>query len=65
MLAFWPIVGFSESFTVTVKLELMVLPAVSVAVETTVVVPIGNTLPEAGLFTTVAMAQLSLAVGRP
>jgi hypothetical protein len=45
-------VGDCVSFTVTVKVQLAVLPAASVAVEVTVVVPTGNTLPLAGTDTT-------------
>ena len=36
-------------FTVTVKLQLVLLPQVSLAVAKTVVVPIGNVLPLGGL----------------
>ena len=43
------ICGASVSFTVTVKVQLEVLPAASVAVAVTVVNPIGNVLPDAGL----------------
>ena len=49
--------------TVTWKLHIDVLLDVSVAVHVTVVVPTGKQDPEAGLHTTVATAQLSLAVG--
>jgi hypothetical protein len=38
---------------VTVKLQLVELPQVSLAVANTVVVPIGNVLPLGGLATTV------------
>jgi hypothetical protein len=48
--------------TVTVKLQLRELPAASVAVATTVVVPNGKTEPDGGLLTTVGTEQLSLAV---
>src|SRR5438105_3749147 len=54
--------GASTSLTVTVKLQLRELPAASVAVATTVVVPTGKTEPDAGLLTTVGTEQLSLAV---
>ena len=54
--------GPAASFTVTVKLQLRELPAASVAVEVTIVVPSGKTEPEAGLLETVGMEQLSLAV---
>ena len=40
-----------------------VLPAASVAVVVTKVVPTGNTLPEAGTLDSVTPAQLSVAVG--
>jgi hypothetical protein len=39
------IVGASVSFTVTVKLQVAVLPLASVTVKLFVVVPIGNTDP--------------------
>ena len=39
------------------------LPAASVAVHITVVVPVWNTLPEAGRQVTVAAPELSVAVG--
>ena len=39
------------------------MPAASVAVEVTVVVPIGNKLPDAGTDVTVTPGQLSVAVG--
>src|SRR4030095_5323446 len=49
--------------TVTVKLQLDVCPAPSSAVALTVVVPTGNTEPEAGvLFTVTLDEQLSVAV---
>jgi len=50
------------SLTVTVKLHVDLLPAASVATTVTVVVPFGNTDPEAGLETTVRLEQLSLAL---
>ena len=46
------IVGAVVSFTVTVKLAEPVLPAASLAVQLTVVVPIGNVEAEAGLHVT-------------
>ena len=55
------IVGGVESITVTVKLQVAVLPDGSVATLVTVVVPRLNVLPEAGVLTTVAL-QLSVAV---
>jgi hypothetical protein len=48
--------------TVTVKEHIAVLPLVSVAVHTTVVVPGGKTEPEGGAQTTVTPGQLSVAV---
>ena len=63
MLAFVAIFGASVSFTVTVKVELAVLPAASVAVQVTVVVPTGKTLPEAGTQMTDTPGQLSMAIG--
>jgi hypothetical protein len=44
-----PIVGFCASTTVTVNVQLDVLPAASVAVAVTVVVPLGKKLPDEGL----------------
>ena len=43
------IVGFVVSATFTLKVQVDVLPASSVAVEVTVVVPIAKVEPEAGL----------------
>ena len=54
--------GAPTSLTVTVKLQLRELPAASVAVATTVVVPNEKTEPDALLVTTVGTEQLSLAV---
>ena len=48
--------------TVTVKLQVAVLPEASVAVQVTVVTPMGKQLPEGGLQTTTTPGQLSLAV---
>ena len=44
-------------------MQLLALPAVSVATQVTVVVPSGKTVPEAGVQTTDATPQLSEAVG--
>ena len=55
-------VGGCVSTTVTVKLQVAVLPDASVAVVVTVVVPFGNTDPDGGLDTTVTPGQLSAAV---
>jgi hypothetical protein len=52
-------VGFSQSVTVTLNEQLDVLPAASVAVALTTVVPTGKSEPEAGVATTVTPAQLS------
>ena len=51
------------SFTLTVKEQLAVLPDVSVAVQLTVVVPTANVEPLGGEHTTLAIPQLSEAVG--
>ena len=48
--------------TVTVNEQFAVLPAASVAVETTFVVPTMNDDPEGGLLTTFTEPQLSVAV---
>ena len=48
--------------TVTVKLQLAVLPDVSVAVQVTLVVPTGNIDPLGGLHSTTTPGQLSDAV---
>ena len=48
--------------TETVKLQVAVLPEASVAVQVTVVTPMGKQLPEGGLQTTTTPGQLSLAV---
>ena len=58
------ITGGSVSFTVTVNEQgALVLPAASVAVHVTVVVPTGKKLPDAGEHTAVTPGQLSLIVG--
>ena len=49
MLAGQVMVGFCASTTVTVKVQLDVLLAASVAVAVTVVVPTGKKLPDSGL----------------
>src|ERR1700752_3801954 len=54
--------GGVTSLTVTVKLQLDWLPAASVAVEWTVVVPNAKTEPDGGLLTTTGTGQLSVAV---
>jgi len=63
MLAGQVAVGFSSSLTVTVKLQVPVLPEASVAVQVTVVVPTANIEPLAGLHTVLAPGQLSVAAG--
>ena len=50
------------SVTVTVKMQLAVLPLASVAVLVTVVVPTGKVLPLAVLLTRLVTLQLSLAL---
>ena len=56
--------GACESLIVTVKVQGEdVLPAASVAVQLTVVVPFANDEPDAGLQTLVVPGQLSLAAG--
>ena len=54
--------GCSASLTVTVKLQLLVLPTASVAVQLTVVVPFANVLPLVGLQLKLTPGQLSVAV---
>ena len=49
--------------TVTVKLQLAVLPDISVAMQVTVVVPRGKVEPEGGLHAVDTPGQLSAAVG--
>ena len=56
-------VGLVTSWTMTWNVQLPVLPDVSVAVHVTSVVPTGKDVPEAGTHDTVALPQLSLAVG--
>jgi hypothetical protein len=55
--------GASLSLIVTVNEQSLVLPLVSVAVQVTVVSPLLKVEPLAGVQTTEATAQLSLAVG--
>jgi hypothetical protein len=56
------IVGACVSFTVTVNEQVAVLPPASVAVQVTVVVPMGKGDPEAGEHMAVAPGQLSETV---
>jgi hypothetical protein len=53
----------SAVFTVTVKLQLVLLPDLSVAVSVTVDMPIGNREPEGGELTTETTFELSEIVG--
>jgi hypothetical protein len=55
--------GGVVSCTVTVNEHCAVLWAASVAVQFTVVTPIGQVVPETGLQFTVAEPQVSVAVG--
>src|SRR5512140_2304476 len=48
-------------FTVTVKLQLSLFPAASVATQSTGVTPLGKTDPDAGVAVTVTPGQLSVA----
>ena len=50
------------SSTVTVNVQLLVLPLASVATFVTVVTPSGNVLPLGGVLTTFVTLQLSVAV---
>jgi hypothetical protein len=54
--------GASTSVTVTVNAQMFVLPAASVAVQTTVVTPLAKALPLAGTHTMLSPAQLSAVV---
>jgi hypothetical protein len=56
-------VGASLSLTVTVNMQVDVLPDASVAVQVTVVVPLANAEPDAGVHDVVTPKQLSIAVG--
>src|SRR6266852_3334803 len=56
------ILGAWVSLTVTVKLQMLVLPELSVAVLTTVVEPLAKVDPLAGTLTTLTPGQLSLAL---
>jgi hypothetical protein len=63
MLAGQTTVGGWLSRTVTVKLQVSLLPDLSVAIQTTVLVPIWKEEPEGGLQLTVGFGQLSETVG--
>jgi len=65
MLAGHVITGFSVSLTVTLKLQVAMLPESSVAVQVTKLVPLANVEPLAGLHAVVTPGQLSLATARP
>src|SRR5262245_50953023 len=56
------VVGFCVSSTVTVKVQLLVLPLASVAVLVTVVTPTANVLPLGGTLTRLVTLQLSVAL---
>src|SRR5881397_731471 len=56
-------VGASVSLTVTVKVQALVLPLLSLAVQVTVVTPLLKVEPLGGTQTLVTPGQLSLAVG--
>ena len=56
------ITGASVSLTVTINVQVSALPAGSVAIQVTVVVPTGNAEPEGGLQDIEASEQLSVAV---
>src|SRR5258706_8581100 len=62
MLAGQRMVGNSWSSTVTVKVQALVLPLASVAVQVTVVTPLLKLLPLAGTQLTVAPGQLSVVL---
>jgi hypothetical protein len=54
--------GASTSVTVTVNVQMLVLPLASVAVQTTVVTPLAKALPLAGTHTMPSPGQLSTVV---
>jgi hypothetical protein len=56
-------IGGWLSLTVTVKLQVSLLPAASAAMQTTVVFPTGKVEPEGGVQLTVAGGQFSTTVG--
>ena len=57
------VIGLSESLTVTLKLQLALLPEASVAVQVMVLVPLAKLEPLGGTHATLTPGQLSLAVG--
>ena len=58
-----PMTGASWSLTVTLKVQALVLPLPSVAMQVTTVVPLTKAVPLAGEQTTGALPQLSVALG--
>jgi hypothetical protein len=63
MLAGQVMVGFSVSLMVTVNMQLAVKFTASVAVQDTVVVPLGKLEPDGGVQTKLSPGQLSVTVG--
>jgi len=61
MLAGQAMAGFSVSLTMTAKLQLLVFPLASVAVQLTVLLPFAKVLPLVGVQLTSTPGQLSLA----
>ena len=57
------IVGGSLSLTMTLKLQLLVFPAASMAVHKTVLVPFGKSEPDGGVQLALAPGQLSVTIG--
>lgn len=55
-------IGPSESITIMLKLQRVVFEAESVPVHVTIVLPIGNRVPEGGAHSTDAPEQLSVTV---
>ena len=62
MLAGHVIFGASVSLTVTVKVQALVLPEASLAVQVTVVVPVAKVEPLGGTQVRLKLVQLSVAV---
>jgi hypothetical protein len=63
MFAGHAIVGSWVSLTVTLNVQVAVLPETSVTVQSTSVAPMGKTAPEAGEHIVVTGEQLSAALG--
>ena len=57
--------GASASRTVTMVMQLVVLPEGSVTVKVTGCMPMGSSVPARGDWVTLATAQLSVALTRP